>query len=114
MNHSLRMEDVFVITLDRERLSFGARSLHCNRRETPDGTGNRPGYFSEKNHDDAHEHADGQQNSKEKDRQVIKGRTTWGSQKDNENGRQIRGSWKSGKEARANSDAQVDADADGC
>jgi hypothetical protein len=59
------MENVFVITLDRERLWLGARPLTRDRCQVPDGAGNRAGYISQKRHN-AHEHADGQQNSEGK------------------------------------------------
>jgi hypothetical protein len=58
------MENVFVITLDREQFWFGARPLTYDRWEAPGGTGNRTGHISQETN--AHEHAHGQQDSEEK------------------------------------------------
>jgi hypothetical protein len=58
------MENVFVITLDREWLWFGARPLICDLGEAFGGAGNSAGYGAQGD-EDAHEHANGQKTSKE-------------------------------------------------
>jgi hypothetical protein len=61
------MENAFVNTLDRGRLRRGYRSLNWIRREYLGSTGSSAGYGSQKWYDaNAHEHANGQDNSKEK------------------------------------------------
>jgi hypothetical protein len=60
------MENVFVVTLDRECLCFGLRSLVRECMAAPGGPVRYSGYGSQESHNaNAHEHADGQESSEE-------------------------------------------------